>query len=421
MSVATPPQTSFSTPVSQSKLSAASNDLETAYRDLEALISSKSQAETSEQTLRIYKELLRAFFARHDPPRAQDVNRIVANVSWEATNRWCLHTYGDTPAAPTVDIRPVSFNSLKEVFTDHSIPAGEMVTDQQSIPGPPVAVPWMAAQSNDRTLIDAWILAKKLNKYGDPPSSSYNFLISDRYDYIRKRHPSRPWIPNREVVVTGTGTNADNCFGILVWKRDRAPEQLFVSCTYEVVLDESGKAMEFNGANLDYWNLREETGTSGWLFACGGISQCCCCFGLLALILFLLNYQFHTHAQTCLNSYMDGTETGIDCGGPDCERGCGLGIDCNVDSDCASPFICSDVSTAQRIGKACSLKKVTVLPGCVIDSKLTLGTLETGPDCGGACAAPHLGDAKRRCGTGIGCEVNDDCDSGLCMNNGKCS
>ncbi len=38
---------------------------------------------------------------------------------------------------------------------------------------------------------------------------------------------------------------------------------------------------------------------------------------------------------SCISGAQDGKETGVDCGGPECEKRCGPGQGCNADSDCA--------------------------------------------------------------------------------------
>ncbi|MBI2074242.1 MAG: hypothetical protein HYT83_00220 [Candidatus Levybacteria bacterium] len=57
--------------------------------------------------------------------------------------------------------------------------------------------------SQEKQRIDAWIDKNDLNQYGDPKSTMYTGgtplfdeatgKTIDRYDYILKKHPDRPW------------------------------------------------------------------------------------------------------------------------------------------------------------------------------------------------------------------------------------
>lgn len=91
--------------------------------------------------------------------------------------------------------------------------------------------------------------------------------------------------------------------------------------------------------------------------------------------------------STCDNMKKDGTETDVDCGGPQC-LGCPDGGACATPSDCMSG-ICKD--------GACEA------PTC--DDTVKNGE-ETDADCGGP-ACPDCPDDK-------GCEVPTDCESGVC-------
>lgn len=381
--------------------------------DLEALIANDQhrQMETSETILRTYKENLVEFYARHDPQNMSICDRMVDSLSWECINQYCFRTYGDTPGDPSIGsiAPPIAFNDLKQV-----------ITLQRTIPGPPLDMPWGKNAVDERVLIDEWIAAKQLNKYGDPLNSAYSFSITDRYSYIRQRHPSCPWRPTQIVRISGTGNVTDGLFGTLVWSDQVGYEQLFVSSKYEVVLDDSGKALEFSGANIDYWSLEEERGVGLWVYMCGGWSCCCCLVGLLCLLIFLLGYVFHSHPTTCFNGIHDPShETSIDCGGI-CLVGCKRGWSCKTNTDCLADLACNSEGVC-----ADPPQDVEAPPGCVLDAKKTERTTETGTDCGGACAAPHQQGQntalhRRRCPVGQGCQINDDCASLTCSNN-KCS
>jgi hypothetical protein len=97
---------------------------------------------------------------------------------------------------------------------------------------------------------------------------------------------------------------------------------------------------------------------------------------------------------TCLDTQLNGTETGIDCGGSDpaCAR-CADGITCSVGPDCASG---------------------TCLDGvCISCSDQLLNGTETDTDCGGVASA------CARCAPGRLCLADTDCTSGVCQG-GRC-
>src|SRR5262249_21679985 len=58
-------------------------------------------------------------------------------------------------------------------------------------------------------------------------------------------------------------------------------------------------------------------------------------------------------APTCSDGVQDGTETGVDCGGPSCSA-CQNGMGCRLDSDCASKICMSNVCVAGCIGSVTS-------------------------------------------------------------------
>ncbi|HEX2570635.1 MAG TPA: fibrinogen-like YCDxxxxGGGW domain-containing protein [Polyangia bacterium] len=91
---------------------------------------------------------------------------------------------------------------------------------------------------------------------------------------------------------------------------------------------------------------------------------------------------------TCSDGYQDGTETGVDCGGGTCPP-CAVGNGCQKDSDCATGF-CRPVDN------------VCAVPTC--NDGFKNGT-ETGVDCGGVCPA---------CQNNQSCQRDSDCQSGFC-------
>ncbi|MEM7156759.1 MAG: hypothetical protein AAF799_28175 [Myxococcota bacterium] len=96
----------------------------------------------------------------------------------------------------------------------------------------------------------------------------------------------------------------------------------------------------------------------------------------------------------CNNGVMDGSETDVDCGGPQCD-GCDDGDDCLEDGDC--------------ISQACDSRTDTCIAPSCRDGEVNGG--ETDVDCGGPCGAT--------CEPGEGCVVGGDClsmgcDAGVC-------
>jgi hypothetical protein len=84
---------------------------------------------------------------------------------------------------------------------------------------------------------------------------------------------------------------------------------------------------------------------------------------------------------------LNGQETDVDCGGPNCGP-CAAKSSCSKDGDCRS---------GRCDGGTCAA------PTC--SDGLQNGT-ETGTDCGGRCTP---------CSTGTGCRVDGDCQSGVCL------
>ena len=105
-------------------------------------------------------------------------------------------------------------------------------------------------------------------------------------------------------------------------------------------------------------------------------------------------------AATCTDKILNGNESDIDCGGPDC-LACSSNLKCNDDTDCAS-FVCNN--------------NVCALPSCT-DGIMNGG--ETDVDCGG--------NNCPKCDIGLGCQLNRDCISAACpmathiCNGGSCT
>ncbi|MEM6290118.1 MAG: hypothetical protein AAGA54_02600 [Myxococcota bacterium] len=98
-------------------------------------------------------------------------------------------------------------------------------------------------------------------------------------------------------------------------------------------------------------------------------------------------------APTCDDGVINGDESDLDCGGPDCDP-CDDGDDCVLASDCMS-MVCL-METCQP--SAC-------------DDDVQNGD-ETDVDCGGSC---------QPCDDGQGCGDGDDCASGVCDDMNTCA
>jgi hypothetical protein len=100
--------------------------------------------------------------------------------------------------------------------------------------------------------------------------------------------------------------------------------------------------------------------------------------------------QLVCQAPACDDQVANGSETDVDCGGPDCEP-CGFGDDCEQDSDCES--------------NNCGPGGTCVEPDYCSDAEQNED--ETGVDCGGGTCPP--------CAVGEGCLQDSDCSSGSCV------
>ena len=107
---------------------------------------------------------------------------------------------------------------------------------------------------------------------------------------------------------------------------------------------------------------------------------------------------------TCTDGVQNGSETGVDCGGPDCpacptctdgiQNGNETGVDCGG-SDCSTCPTCTDgVQNGSETGIDCGGPDCAACPTCT--DGVQNGD-ETGVDCGGSCSP---------CDTGGGCTAN---------------
>ena len=100
-------------------------------------------------------------------------------------------------------------------------------------------------------------------------------------------------------------------------------------------------------------------------------------------------------ADACHDGARNGAETAIDCGGGTCAP-CGIGGACVLDTDCTG--VCGKVS------------KTCVASHCFDQAQ---DVDETALDCGGALCAG--------CQVGVACALDRDCGSNACGANGKCA
>lgn len=138
----------------------------------------------------------------------------------------------------------------------------------------------------------------------------------------------------------------------------------------------------------------------------------------------------------CSNGESDATETGVDCGGPECDP-CGIGEPCARAADCrdgqCANSLCQDPTCgndqldvgetdlncggqrcpACQDGATCAVA-LDCVSGVCLDMKCAAPTCddqvrngdEVGSDCGGSCAG---------CPPGTPCTNEKDCASGLCI------
>ncbi len=107
------------------------------------------------------------------------------------------------------------------------------------------------------------------------------------------------------------------------------------------------------------------------------------------------DYCFMDACASCTDGMKDGDETGTDCGGTHCSKGCGLGQACQSVADCASP------------ATECTSGKCTACADKMKDGD------ETDVDCGGSCPPCALG---KGCQGTTDCATNTYCASGVCCN-----
>ena len=152
---------------------------------------------------------------------------------------------------------------------------------------------------------------------------------------------------------------------------------------------------------------------------------------------------------SCSNGEQDGTESGEDCGGAQCDRTCSVGDFCFNNDDCSSnrcsrqsppagtclsptpDVTCADGAQGEQetcedgggvecvaVGQLCAddascARGADCTSGlcyeevCVSCSNGAQDGDETGEDCGGATCSP--------CDDGLACSTNDDCTSGSCI------
>jgi hypothetical protein len=124
---------------------------------------------------------------------------------------------------------------------------------------------------------------------------------------------------------------------------------------------------------------------------CDGTNSCVGCIGKAQCSASEACLDTKCISITCLDMSLDGAETDIDCGGPECKP-CGTGKACSVVADCGS-HVCATTCQA---------------PSCTDGVK---NGAESAIDCGGTCA--------KKCGVGLGCASDGDCLGGDCAS-GAC-
>jgi len=121
----------------------------------------------------------------------------------------------------------------------------------------------------------------------------------------------------------------------------------------------------------------------------------------------------------CSDGIRSGTETGVDCGGPDCLLRCAAGDGCDVPNDCASGRCVASV--CEGVGCELDVDCPSGLPYCVAGSCeacTTAAHCDDGEPCtddsctGGQCLnAPRTGT----CDDGFYCNGVEQCESGECV------
>ncbi len=115
----------------------------------------------------------------------------------------------------------------------------------------------------------------------------------------------------------------------------------------------------------------------------------------------------NTCVPSCANGFQDGSETGIDCGGPDCAD-CPLGGGCAIDDDCVATTVCA----AGQCACAPNQSNCNGSPGDGCETNVSTDTSH----CGGCNLLCSLPNANPQCAAGT-CQVNSclpgyaDCDS----------
>ena len=138
----------------------------------------------------------------------------------------------------------------------------------------------------------------------------------------------------------------------------------------------------------------DETGTDCGGFVCGACSDYSVCLTGADCVSGQCTASATGGSSTCTscsNTILDGTETGIDCGGGECTRRCPTAGACAADSDC---------QTGSCVSSVCAITD----PAATCIDTVPSGT-ETATDCGGAeCVA--LG---YQCSDGLACLADTDC------------
>ncbi len=117
---------------------------------------------------------------------------------------------------------------------------------------------------------------------------------------------------------------------------------------------------------------------------------------------------------SCKNNLKDSTETGVDCGGPDCDP-CPNGETCGATADCMSGLceggVCCDQGFCNGPCRACDMKSRLGICTSLPDGS------PGGPACGQFLLCTGLGFCGVSFSLPIGalCNNNNQCDTGLCV------
>lgn len=122
---------------------------------------------------------------------------------------------------------------------------------------------------------------------------------------------------------------------------------------------------------------------------------------------------FRVSAPSCSDDVRNGNETDVDCGGEACPKCIDTNV-CNIHSDCISAVCEANMCQGAFIDRCCSLVYAFCFSAPSCSDSVQNGD-ETDVDCGGAVCL--------KCNDSNVCNVQSDCESGVCASNicqGEC-